>query len=454
MLWFAFKIYIFGFLIQLLPYANEKQLSCDLLSKFISLAFWYNLTRAPDWNCKVVICFQNLYLWLSDTTQVTAERQVTELWFAFKIYIFGFLIQQLETKEYYTTVVICFQNLYLWLSDTTDSLRNLLEFGLWFAFKIYIFGFLIQLRKRKCLWRLSCDLLSKFISLAFWYNPVPFHDICDDVVICFQNLYLWLSDTTKNFIAMGLALLWFAFKIYIFGFLIQPHIRADHHPGGCDLLSKFISLAFWYNGTTTRSAGSYVVICFQNLYLWLSDTTQKTGEQVWLCCDLLSKFISLAFWNNREESRWIHTVLWFAFKIYIFGFLIQQCFSLTGWIEVVICFQNLYLWLSDTTPRYKFRIPTLLWFAFKIYIFGFLIQLALLHPPTTASCDLLSKFISLAFWYNTIAYVPNYVIVVICFQNLYLWLSDTTVLFTSLATGCCDLLSKFISLAFWYNSKK
>jgi len=218
--------------------------------------------------------------------------------------------------------VICFQNLYLWLSDTTVSCSGV---------------------KSSC-----CDLLSKFISLAFWYNLLEKSLIWMVVVICFQNLYLWLSDTTGRLLSLK--------RI------------------GCDLLSKFISLAFWYNTQEFEVLHLSVVICFQNLYLWLSDTTLNLTNEVTKSCDLLSKFISLAFWYNFLCFRLSLFQLWFAFKIYIFGFLIQLEKIQKSICKVVICFQNLYLWLSDTTIK----------------------QINL----SQMCCDLLSKFISLAFWYN------------------------------------------------------
>ena len=220
---------------------------------------------------------------------------------------------------------------------------------MWFAFKIYIFGFLIQLPDISSGYPRCCDLLSKFISLAFWYN-LPFCTLRPPpVVICFQNLYLWLSDTTCPSAPSDHRQLWFAFKIYIFGFLIQHNC-----------------------------------ICSQLRY----------------CCDLLSKFISLAFWYNRSVYKPRYRLLWFAFKIYIFGFLIQLEKIIFEHESGCDCFQNLYLWLSDTTGR----------------------ELGVKFT----GCDLLSKFISLAFWYNKGIDEYKPIMVVICFQNLYLWLSDTT----------------------------
>ncbi len=296
-----------------------------------------------------MICFQNLYLWYSDTTPMNFCLQKLQLWFAFKIYIFDILIQQIKLVFACQGVVICFQNLYLWYSDTTLSSRR---------------------------WQVTCcDLLSKFISLIFWYNFLRYlvHHI--RVVICFQNLYLWYSDTTLNLNLKRNAQLWFAFKIYIFDILIQRYFPEQNLVSSCDLLSKFISLIFWYNQVLLEMLNFLVVICFQNLYLWYSDTTKFWNGSFRNRCDLLSKFISLIFWYN-------------------------------------------------VLPRIiKF---VLLWFAFKIYIFDILIQRKGFHYSRINSCDLLSKFISLIFWYNLSELQNDPDIVVICFQNLYLWYSDTT----------------------------
>ena len=170
---------------------------------------------------------------------------------------------------------------------------------MWFAFKIYIFDILIQLGVFSILLKLSCDLLSKFISLIFWYNKKNRLYIILIVVICFQNLYLWYSDTTVRIEPLHQSQLWFAFKIYIFDILIQQIYKQDDCIDSCDLLSNFISLIFWYNKKNRLYIIPIVVICFQILYLWYSDTTKKSTLYYSYSCDLLSNFISLIFWYNE-----------------------------------------------------------------------------------------------------------------------------------------------------------
>ncbi len=294
-----------------------------------------------------------------------------------------------------------FISLIFWYNFYPDCRNN---FQLWFAFEIYIFDILIQLRVNRNQILYSCDLLSKFISLIFWYNFIHRKDCLQLVVICFRNLYLWYSDTTSYDTLVKFVELWFAFEIYIFDILIQLVDKMKEVSDGCDLLSKFISLIFWYNTYPTKSIPRDVVICFRNLYLWYSDTT-------W------------GYWQSVEIR------LWFAFEIYIFDILIQHILRLLHVRCVVICFRNLYLWYSDTTREGSYTQVGLLWFAFEIYIFDILIQHYIVFMSGRGGCDLLSKFISLIFWYNRRFYVEKVCCVVICFRNLYLWYSDTTVRF-------------------------
>ena len=120
--------------------------------------------------------------------------------------------------------------------------------------------------------------------------------------------------------------------------------------------------------------GELVVNCFQNLYLWLSETAAVVKSTLEASCELLSKFVSLTFRN----SQWVRQY--------------QQTF-------VVNCFQNLYLWLSETAKLVRVAYSSSLWIAFKICIFDFQKQ----HIKTMEKQNL----------------------VVNCFQNLYLWLSET-----------------------------
>ena len=272
-MWFAFKIYIFDILIQHVFSAKDTVEGCDLLSKFISLIFWYNNGLRINNATLVVICFQNLYLWYSDTTPVSffLLHKCCDLLSKFISLIFWYNFGTLRHRN--NNVVICFQNLYLWYSDTTKIENSVEEELLWFAFKIYIFDILIQQFSYYSANFFRCDLLSKFISLIFWYNARASNENSPLVVICFQNLYLWYSDTTQTDYDKIDSVLWFAFKIYIFDILIQRDNELVNGKVSCDLLSKFISLIFWYNYNNDYCPVQMVVICFQNLYLWYSDTT-------------------------------------------------------------------------------------------------------------------------------------------------------------------------------------
>ena len=149
---------------------------CELLSNSISLIFWYNKDVLLNTRIKVVNCFQILYLWYSDTTNS-----------------------------------FCFVN------------------------------------------QFRCELLSNSISLIFWYNKCMGIFAQPFVVNCFQILYLWYSDTTTTGIIPFSRSLWIAFKFYIFDILIQLYYPFFRDRFSCELLSNSISLIFWYN----KSASTY-----------------------------------------------------------------------------------------------------------------------------------------------------------------------------------------------------
>ena len=138
----------------------------------------------------------------------------------------------------------CFQNLYLWLSETAVLAFRTTNTLLWIAFKICIFDFQKQLSVANEPLQLCCELLSKFVSLTFRNSVSYFTSLMRLVVNCFQNLYLWLSETAVQYMITLKGLLWIAFKICIFDFQKQRLVSACFFVFCCELLSKFVSLTF------------------------------------------------------------------------------------------------------------------------------------------------------------------------------------------------------------------
>jgi len=169
---------------------------------------------------------------------------------------------------------------------------------LWIAFKICIFDFQKQQNENGIKKVYCCELLSKFVSLTFRNSGIRDKTNETEVVNCFQNLYLWLSETAGSTGVACKNTLWIAFKICIFDFqkqLIGFTICASFC---CELLSKFVSLTFRNSHSFTCNKFVLVVNCFQNLYLWLSETAVWRWEWERFSCELLSKFVSLTFRNS------------------------------------------------------------------------------------------------------------------------------------------------------------
>ncbi len=170
---------------------------------------------------------------------------------------------------------------------------------MWIAFKICIFDFQKQQNRPRFLHRLCCELLSKFVSLTFRNSRLPLVLSCSSVVNCFQNLYLWLSETAPFISLMKRHMLWIAFKICIFDFQKQHSPKPTLSFISCELLSKFVSLTF-------RNSFSFDTI--KEFELWIAfkicifDFQKQQCDNVIFnlyCCELLSKFVSLTFRNSR-----------------------------------------------------------------------------------------------------------------------------------------------------------
>ena len=246
-LWFAFKFCIFDILLHRGRPCKHKLWSCDLLSNFVSLIFCYIWFAFGVSISSVVICFQILYLWYSVTSAPVRNYLVLscDLLSNFVSLIFCYILELL--LNWYNSVVICFQILYLWYSVTSTILQTPPENQLWFAFKFCIFDILLHRPMRRHQRRTGCDLLSNFVSLIFCYIYTSLQIKILRVVICFQILYLWYSVTSYHCLPEPIRLLWFAFKFCIFDILLHPYWVAE--------------------------SSGVVVICFQILYLWYSVTS-------------------------------------------------------------------------------------------------------------------------------------------------------------------------------------
>ena len=184
---------------------------------------------------------------------------------------------------------------------------------------------------------------------------------------------------------------------------------------------------------------------FQNLYL--CDSQQPKRKRLFLnvCCELLSKFVSLWLPTTFGDINTISPLLWITFKICIFVTPNNSKKELEEWLTVVNYFQNLYLCDFEQQQTKVLRI--------------------------VASCELLSKFVPLWFSIKIDTEVSqNYalwvifkicifviannerhvllrsILVVNYFQNLYLCDFQQRYLCYKGRKWCCELLSKFVPL--------
>ena len=170
----------------------------------------------------------------------------------------------------------CFQKSYLWLLNTTLCDTGSSHCWLWIAFKNLIFDYWTQLNSMSPMMKFGCELLSKILSLTIEHNVEPTQTTQSIVVNCFQKSYLWLLNTTVEIIENFILVLWIAFKNLIFDYWTQLVVVAESFGLCCELLSKILSLTIEHNSVHLVQPFCGVVNCFQKSYLWLLNTTDSS----------------------------------------------------------------------------------------------------------------------------------------------------------------------------------
>ena len=160
---------------------------------------------------------------------------------------------------------------------------------------------------------------------------------------CFQILYLCHTEPVfPNFFTRD-SRLWIAFKFFIFVILNQYRLPIIAKPNCCELLSNSLSLSYWTSFWTLYIRFKVVVNCFQILYLCHTEPVIIITNSAEFCCELLSNSLSLSYWTSCLSFTGAQTLLWIAFKFFIFVILNQFFRQQEGKDKVVNCFQILYL---------------------------------------------------------------------------------------------------------------
>ena len=195
---------------------------------------------------------------------------------------------------------------------------------LWFAYKMYLWCVELQPIPKKEKMDGCCDLLTKCIFDVLSYNCIPFLFLKQMVVICLQNVSLMCWVTTDRQISSAKTMLWFAYKMYLWCVELQLRTEPCDISSRCDLLTKCIFDVLSYNVINYKFLAATVVICLQNVSLMCWVTTSLLG---------IINF----------------SMLWFAYKMYLWCVELQHFLEMVICAYVVICLQNVSLMCWVTT---------------------------------------------------------------------------------------------------------
>ena len=349
------------------------------------------------------------------------------MWFAFKLYLWR--IEKQRRHQLFVSPDSCD----LLSNCIFDVLKNNICNFIYLPHKVVICFQIVSLTywkttcKAKYYEAVSCDLLSNCIFDVLKNNWRTETSATPLVVICFQIVSLTYWKTTRPQIRFVGALLWFAFKLYLWRIEKQPVKHLYNLANSCDLLSNCIFDVLKNNASWRIAVCLTVVICFQ--------------------------IVSLTYWKTTSVTSYTCLIrLWFAFKLYLWRIekqpvllgcslacscdLLSNCIfdvlknnascSAYPALKVVICFQIVSLTYWKTTPTKCIGGIRLLWFAFKLYLWRIEKQLYKSIMWTDCCCDLLSNCIFDVLKNNRgVIYLLSKT-VVICFQIVSLTYWKTT----------------------------
>ena len=139
------------------------------------------------------------------------------------------------------------------------------------------------------------------------------------------------------------------------------------------------------------------------------------------------QIVSLTYWKTTTDTYSTKlSLLWFAFKLYLWRIEKQHLMAFCLASSVVICFQIVSLTYWKTTLYYASLLCKWLWFAFKLYLWRIEKQLYNEAWRSMLSCDLLSNCIFDVLKNNAKDFICFNEVVVICFQIVSLTYWKTT----------------------------
>ena len=193
-------------------------------------------------------------------------------------------------------------------------------------------------------------IVFRFCIFVLWTQSWYDGEHYEDVVNCFQILYI-RSLNTMNFIRHWLRRsLWIVFRFCIFVLWTQSGRWKDHGNDGCELFSDFVYSFFEHNTTILLFNFFLVVNCFQILYIRSLNTMNSTMQ---------------------GSRRW----LWIVFRFCIFVLWTQSAILLRIASLVVNCFQILYIRSLNTISGPESKPFRTLWIVFRFCIFVLWTQL-------------------------------------------------------------------------------
>ena len=166
----------------------------------------------------------------------------------------------------------------------------------------------------------------------------------DNVVNCFQILYIRSLNTICLLNSNQPPQLWIAFRFCIFVLWTQWIINNKIVLACCELLSDFVYSFFEHNQTTQQQRQEPVVNCFQILYIRSLNTIGVRSGVIVVELWIAFRFCIFVLWTQCNQQTRVLTCGCELLSDFVYSFFEHNAQRLWRAYQIVVnCFQILYI---------------------------------------------------------------------------------------------------------------
>ena len=282
---------------------GKRRNGCELLSDFVYSFFEHNAYGEAFTSGKVVNCFQILYIRSLNTISTFNCSTPWALWIAFRFCIFVLWTQSTLLHSFAVLCCELLSDFVYSFFEHNSVLQKKVSQQVVNCFQILYIRSLNTIGAVGIILALVLWIAYRFCIFVLWtqFSWSDFLEAC--VVNCFQILYIRSLNTIDPCPGYNNIMLWIAFRFCIFVLWTQWSQIWIRRNSGCELLSDFVYSFFEHNEGEMLAATYNVVNCFQILYIRSLNTITGSHGNGFQTLWIAFRFCIFVLWTQFLLSK-------------------------------------------------------------------------------------------------------------------------------------------------------